>query len=203
MINMTKPVDNLRCLQQQKSGEDSKLLTQYLSGDESALTNLVQRYQKEMYRFVYRQLGNEADAADVTQKVFVLLFQKADQFQGKSTFKTWLYQIALNQCKNHYRSKDRRREVSSDEDEVDYGVDDSKFEDIAYMQRRKLLKHAISTLPEKQRLTMQLRVYNECTFAEIADIMSSTVGTVKASYHQAVQSLMKKLGEDTYESAEM
>lgn len=203
MTNMTKPVDNLRCLQKQKSGEDSKLLTQYLSGDETALTSLVQRYQKELYRFVYRQIGNEADAADVTQKVFVLLFQKADQFQGKSTFKTWLYQIALNQCKNHYRSNDRRKEVSNDEETVDYVVDDSKFEDLAYVERRKMLKQAISSLPEKQRMTMQLRIYNECTFAEIADIMSSTVGTVKASYHQAVQSLMKKLGEDTYESAEM
>ena len=183
--------------------EDNKLLAQYLAGQESALTSLVERYQKDLYRFVYRQIGNEADAADVTQKVFVLLFLKARQFQGNSTFKTWLYQIALNQCKNHYRSNDRRRESSTDEDAIDFTVEDTKADDIATSERRAILKQAISCLPEKQRLTMQLRIYHECTFAEIAEIMSSPVGTVKASYHQAVQSLTKKLGEDTYESAEM
>lgn len=201
---MTKPADNLRCLSnKKKSMDDNKLIALYLSGNEAALTSLVERYQKEIYRFVYRHIGNEADAQDVTQRVFVLLFLKAQQFQGKSTFKTWLYQIALNQCKNLYRSNDRRKEVSTDDESIDCTMEDKKVDDIATFQRRKILKQAIQKLPEKQRLTMQLRVYHECTFVEIADIMASSVGTVKASYHQAVQSLTKKLGEDEYESAEV
>ena len=66
-----------------------------------------------------------------------------------------------------------------------------------------MLHDAINNLPTKQRLTMQLRVYQECSFAEIADIMSSPIGTVKASYHQAVISLTKSFKEEAYEPAQM
>lgn len=183
--------------------DDITLIERYINGDDVALTFIVKRYQKDIFRFVYRQLGNEADAADVTQKVFVNLFLKAGQFQGKSSFKTWLYQIAVNQCKNHFRSNDRRREQSGEATESDLILADDKFSDVDMQQKRQLLRDAINSLPARQRLTVQLRVYQECTFAEIADIMSSSVGTVKASYHQAVLSLSKCLKEDSYESAEM
>ena len=200
---MTKPDPNPWCHKDQQPMDDLILLERYINGDDVALTYIVKRYQKDIYRFVYRQVGNEADAADVTQKVFVNLFLKAGQFQGKSSFKTWLYQIALNQCKNHFRSNDRRRELSRDEYEIDMVLEDSKFNDVDKTQKQQLLRAAINALPARQRLAVQLRVYQECTFAEIADIMSSSVGTVKASYHQAVLSLSKSLTEENYESAEM
>ncbi|KPJ90572.1 MAG: hypothetical protein AMJ55_13390 [Gammaproteobacteria bacterium SG8_15] len=71
------------------------------------------------------------------------------------------------------------------------------------VEKRRILQSAINNLPPKQRLTMQLRVYQECSFAEIADIMASSIGTVKASYHQAVMSLTKSLKEEAYEPAQM
>ena len=183
--------------------DDITLLKRYINGDDAALTYIVKRYQKDIYRFVYRQLGNEADAADVTQKVFVSLFLKAQQFKGTSSFKTWLYQIAVNQCKNQFRSNDRRREQGVDEKAHEFVMEDKKFDDLFDVEKRRLLQQAINNLPAKQRLTMQLRIYQECTFAEIADIMSSSVGTAKASYHQAVMSLTKSLKEDSYEPAQM
>jgi len=183
--------------------DDNVLLAKYLSGNEAALTILVERYQKELYRFIYRQIGNEADAADVTQKVFVSLFLKAKQFEGKSSFKTWLYQIAVNLCKNHFRSNDRRKESSGDDDALDIMQDDTKAEDYILSEYRSILKAAIDELPNKQRATMQLRVYQECTFAEIASILSSPLGTVKACYHQAVLSLTKSLKEGAYEANEL
>ena len=183
--------------------DDSILISRYINGDDVALTCIVKRYQKDIYRFVYRQLGNEADAADVTQKVFVNLFLKANQFEGKSSFKTWLYQIAINQCKNQFRSNDRRRELGVNENSDEFIYEDNKFNDVFDIEKRRILQGAINNLPPKQRLTMQLRVYQECSFAEIADIMSSSIGTVKASYHQAVMSLTKSLKEEAYEPAQM
>ncbi|MGD8560332.1 MAG: sigma-70 family RNA polymerase sigma factor [Gammaproteobacteria bacterium] len=200
---MTKPDHYSRCHYDKHTMDDLVLLERYLNGDEVALTFIVKRYQKDIYRFVYRQVGNEADAADVTQKVFVNLFLKAQQFQGKSSFKTWLYQIAVNQCKNHFRSNDRRRETATEEYDRDQVLDDDKFNQVDTAQKRGLLRDAIEALPERQRLTVQLRVYQECSFAEIADIMTSSVGTVKASYHQAVLSLTKSLQEEAYEPAQM
>ena len=183
--------------------DDKTLLERYINGDDSALTYIVKRYQKNIYRFVYRQVGNEADAADITQKVFVNLFLKARQFKGNSSFKTWLYQIAVNQCKNQFRSNDRRREHKVDENANEFILEDNKFDDVFGVEKRRILQEAINNLPAKQRLTMQLRVYQECSFAEIADIMSSSIGTVKASYHQAVTSLTKSLKEEAYEPAQM
>lgn len=183
--------------------DDNTLILRYINGDDAALTCIVKRYEKDIYRFVYRQVGNEADAADVTQKVFVNLFLKAKQFEGKSSFKTWLYQIAVNLCKNQFRSNDRRREHGVDEAAEEFVYEDNKFDDVFSVEKRRILQAAISNLPERQRLTMQLRVYQECSFAEIADIMASSIGTVKASYHQAVMSLTKSLKEVAYEPAQM
>ena len=200
---MAKPKQPSWCQTDQQLMDDNTLLARYINGDDAALTYIVKRYQKDIYRFVYRQIGNEADAADVTQKVFVILFLKAEQFQAKSKFKTWLYQIAINQCKNHFRSNDRRKENSIDDNEDILALEDRKTEDLAEIQRKQILQNAISELPERQQLTMRLRVYQECTFVEIADVMSSSVGTVKASYHQAVQSLTKSLQKEADESAEL
>ncbi|NOZ54019.1 MAG: RNA polymerase sigma factor [Gammaproteobacteria bacterium] len=200
---MTKPPDQPRCHSGQGYMDDNVLLAKYISGDDEALTTLVERHQKALYRFICRQVVNEADAADVTQQVFVSLFLKAKQFEGKSSFKTWLYQIAVNLCKNHFRSNDRRKEIGSDNDALEVVQDDTKADDYILSEYRNILKSAISKLPEKQRATMQLRVYHECTFSEIADIMSSSPGTVKACYHQAVLSLMKSLKEGAYAPTEL
>jgi len=184
-----------------ESTEDKDLLSDYIGGDEKALTILVQRYQRELYGFIYRHVGNQVDSEDITQKVFVNLFLKADQFSGKSTFKTWLYQIALNQCKNHYRSNDRRK--ISDDVEIEHLPlisQDSYVEDLETQQQQGKLRNAVSRLPEKQKMTVQLRLYQECTFPEIAQIMSGSVGTAKAHYFQAIASLRKMLKEENYEA---
>jgi RNA polymerase sigma-70 factor (ECF subfamily) len=180
--------------------DDNVLVTRYLDGDDTALTELVKRYQRGLYGFVYRHVGNHADAADVTQKVFVNLFLKADQFSAKSTFKTWLYQIAINQCKNHYRSNDRQR-ISPDVELEDLTLvsEDAGIEDLENQEERSKLRIAVEKLPTKQRMTVQLRLYQECSFAEIAAIMSGSVGTAKAHYFQAITSLRKMLKEENYE----
>ncbi len=181
--------------------EDKELLSLYVGGDDSALTELVERYQRELYGFIYRHVGNQADSEDLTQKVFVNLFLKANQFSGKSTFKTWLYQIALNQCKNHYRSNDRRK-ISGDVEieHLPLISEDTNIEELENQQEQGKLRCAVSRLPEKQRMTVQLRLYQECTFPEIAEIMSGSVGTAKAHYFQAIASLRKMLKEENYET---
>lgn len=184
--------------------EDKRLLDDFLAGDEAALTALVEYYQKELYAFIYRQVGNAADAADLAQKVFVNVFLKADQFNGDSSFKTWLYQIAINQCKNHYRSKDRQRIDDVEIDDLSLASTASSSEDeVAIDEERRLLRESIDRLPDKQQLTVRLRLYQECTFTEIAEIMSSSTGTAKAHYHQAVRSLHRMIKEVDYETNEL
>lgn len=183
--------------------EDKQLLLLYLEGNESALTQLVQRYQKELYGFIYRQVGNHADAADLIQKVFVKLFLKAGQFQGSSSFKTWLYQIAINQCKNHFRSTSRQRIEDVEVEALPLEVEEDFTLELETAEQRRILRQAVDRLPSKQRTTVRLRLYQQCTFAEIADIMAASVGTAKAHYHQAVTTLRKMLEKENYELPEL
>ena len=183
---------------------DSELLQRYLDGDELGLVQLVKRYQQDIYRFIYRMVGNEADAADLSQKVFVKLFLKANTFQQQARFKTWLYQIAVNQCKNHFRSNDRRR-IDDSETDVD-GLGESEYDAIetySCEEQRRLLIDAVDKLPDRQKTTMKLRLQMDCTFKEIAEIMTVSVGTAKAHYHQAVNSLKYSLKDNDYETHEM
>jgi len=183
--------------------DDIQLLTRYIKGDESALTQLVVRYQKEVYGFVYRQVGNHADAADLTQKVFVNVFLKAEQFNGASSFKTWLYQIAINQCKNHFRGNDRQRLDDVELESLPLIEDDDFVSQLETAEQQRILRRAVDRLPSKQRMTVRLRLYQECTFVEIAEIMAASVGTAKAHYHQAVTSLRKMLEKEHYEVTEL
>ena len=161
------------------------------------------RYQKELYGFVYRQVGNHADAEDIIQKVFVNLFLKADQYGGNSSFKTWLYQIAVNQCKNHFRSNDRQRIDDVEVESLPLVVEDNFEVELETAEQQRLLSAAVDRLPSKQRMTVRLRLYQECTFVEIAEIMAASVGTAKAHYHQAVTSLRKMLKKEQYELPEL
>ena len=179
--------------------DDIQLLNLYIQGDESALTRLVERYQKELYGFVYRQVGNQADAADLTQKVFVKLFLKAEQFNGDCRFKTWLYQIAINECKNHFRANDRQRLDDVAIEDLPLATTGNFELDVATEEQQRLLRQAVDRLPSKQRMTVRLRLYQDCTFPEIAEIMAASVGTAKAHYHQAVNSLRKMLKKEHYE----
>ncbi|MGD8594051.1 MAG: RNA polymerase sigma factor [Gammaproteobacteria bacterium] len=183
--------------------DDKQLLILYIEGDESALTHLVERYQKELYGFVFRQVGNHADAADLTQKVFVNVFLKADQFNGDSSFKTWLYQIAINQCKNHFRSKDRQRLDDVELESLPLVAEENFELELEMAEHQLLLRQAVDRLPAKQRMTVRLRLYQECTFVEIAEIMTASVGTAKAHYHQAVTTLRKILKKEHYELPEL
>jgi RNA polymerase sigma-70 factor (ECF subfamily) len=183
--------------------DDTQLLQRYIDGDDKALTLLVQRYQKDLYGFVYRQVKNHADAADISQKVFVKLFLKADQFGGKSSFKTWLYQIAINQCKNHFRSNDRQRLDDVEVETLPLVTEENQAAQVEHREQQDLLREAVERLPNKQRMTVKLRLYQDCTFAEIAEIMAASVGTAKAHYHQAVTSLRKMLQKDIYELPDM
>jgi RNA polymerase sigma-70 factor (ECF subfamily) len=183
--------------------DDKQLIILYIEGDESALTQLVERYQKELYGFVFRQVGNHADAADLTQKVFVNVFLKAEQFNGDSSFKTWLYQIAINQCKNHFRSKDRQRLDDVKVESLPLMSEENFELELEMVEQQQLLRQAVDRLPAKQRMTVRLRLYQECTFVEIAEIMTASVGTAKAHYHQAVTTLRKMLKKEHYELPEL
>ncbi len=173
--------------------QDNELIDRYTAGDREAFNALVQKHQKPLYALVYRMVSNHEDAADILQKTFVKAFTGLSGFEQRSSFKTWLYQIAINLAKNTYRDRAKVRYVSLDD--VVIRKDPRTLDVLIRKEHHHLLLQAVGSLPEKQRLTLMLRVQNGLKFEEIANVMQCSLGTAKANYHHAVQKMKTLLKE--------
>lgn len=171
---------------------DFELVQAFVRGDEAAFKELVRRHQTGLYGFVRRQVGEHAEAADICQKVFVRVFLKARTFRAESAFRTWLFQIAANECKSFFRSCSYARAKQVELDNV--AVANLPAEESAMgAGDAHRLRAAVEALPPKQRMTLQLRFYEGHTFAEIAAAMNCPAGTAKANYHHAITALRRNL----------
>ena len=170
---------------------DFQLLDRYSAGDERAFEALVRRHQRTIYNLAYRMLENHADAADLAQKTFVQAFLHHRSFRRESSFRTWLFQIGLNLCRNTIRG--RARQVYEDVDAISLSAPHDTFAVAAASEFRDRLGGAIRALPERQREALVLRVYHNHAFSEIGVIMSCSEGTAKANYHHAVNKLRRVL----------
>jgi RNA polymerase sigma-70 factor (ECF subfamily) len=173
--------------------EDLCVIARYEEGDRGAFDELVRKYQRPLYAMLYRMVSDHDDASDLLQKAFVKAFTGLSGFERRSSFKTWLYQIAINLAKNLYRDRSTAEFVSLDD--VIIKRDPRTVEALINKESRTLLKRGVSALPEKQRITVMLRVQEGKKFEEIAAIMKCSVGTSKANYHHAVQKLKEMMGE--------
>jgi RNA polymerase sigma-70 factor (ECF subfamily) len=173
--------------------EDLDLIGRIETGEREAFNELVRKYQKPLYSLLYRMVSDHDDASDLLQKTFVKAFIGLKGFERRSSFKTWLYQIAINLAKNVYRDRSRIEQVPIDD--VIIRRDPKTLETLIKKENRLLLRQSLAGLPEKQRLTVILRVQEGRKFEEIAAIMKCSIGTAKANYHHAVQKLKKVMGE--------
>jgi RNA polymerase sigma-70 factor (ECF subfamily) len=171
--------------------EDLVLLDRHGSGDREAFNDLVRKYQRPLYSMLYRMVSDHADAADILQKTFVKAFTGIGGFERRSSFRTWLYQIAINLAKNLYRDRSRVHQVPLDD--VVIRRDPKTLDALVRKETRERLLQAMTELPEKQRITVMLRVQQQRTFGEIAGIMQCSLGTAKANYHHGVQKLKDRL----------
>jgi len=173
--------------------DDISLLERYAAGEREAFDELVRRHQKPLYSMLYRMVSDHDDAADILQKAFVKAFTGLAGFERRSSFKTWLYQIAINLAKNLYRDRSRAAYVPIDD--VIIKREPRTLDGLIASENRQLLRKALGGLPEKQRLTLLLRVQENKKFEEIAGIMKCSLGTAKANYHHAVKKLKNIMGE--------
>lgn len=163
-------------------------------GDRQAFDVLVERYQRSVYRLCYRYLNNHEDANDVAQEAFLRAYKAIGRFRGDSAFSTWIYRIAVNACLN-FRAA--RRPPA---DELPESLADGRApasERLEHDERRAQVRAAVTRLPERQRATLILKVYHDLSHEEVARILGSTVGTVKANLFHALANLRKYMGGAT------
>jgi RNA polymerase sigma factor (sigma-70 family) len=171
---------------------DLELVRLFQNGDESAFNELVLRYQERIY-WVARRIVNEHEAADdVTQDVFVKAYESLRDFRAESSFYTWLYRIAVNIALNALRRRKVKEFFRIDElFEVEDPGAQAPDEAVESDEDRALIEQAIALLPNKQRSVFLLRFYEEMPYEEIAKILKTSVGGLKANYFHAVRKIQE------------
>lgn len=183
--------------------EEQQCIKKAAQGDASAFEELVVRYQEQVYRLCLRMSGNAEDAADLTQEAFVKVWKNLDTFQFDAAFSTWLYRLASNCCLDFLRSKKRRPTVSltmetdeEDEQTVELPDDRPTPEEAAISkEERENLQLAMQSIEPEQRQILTLRVVNDLSYTDIAQVLGIREGTVKSRLSRARESLRKKLTE--------
>lgn len=171
---------------------EAALIGRARAGEGRAFEEIVRLHQRSVYGLAMRYLRDHDDADDVAQRTFVRAWDHLGEFEGRSSLKTWLLKICVNLCKNHHR--DRRRFVDVDPETVEPAEDAVGSERIEYEEGLERLREAVAALPEKQRLTVELRVFQSLPFKEIAAALDTTENAAKVNFHYAVKSLKAKVG---------
>jgi RNA polymerase sigma-70 factor (ECF subfamily) len=189
-------------------GYEQKLVQRLKRRDEAAFNELVRLYQGKIYRLVFRMIGDPGEAEDLAQEVFVTVFKSIDSFRGDSKLSTWMYRVATNHCKNRIKYLGRRAHKQKKEfDEVgDRDAIESasmstsatvpRPDDLAdARQTERIIRQALSELPEDQRELIVLRDIENMTYEEIKDVTGLPEGTVKSRLHRARLALQKRVQE--------
>lgn len=169
---------------------DNEVVLLVRNGERSAFSLLVRRHQKSLLRLSQRFVKDRDIAEDVVQESFIKAFERLASFEARATFKSWLFQIAINTAKNKLRD---RREDSTDMSTLPIAVAAVAETGLLQNAMAKFIQRHIDELPFKQRTALTLRIYEDLSFKEIAEIMDCPYDTAKANYRHALLRLREEL----------
>ena len=171
-------------------------------GDEDAFEILVDRHQASVLNLIYRFIGDRTQAKDLSQEVFIRVWQAAKTYKPEAKFTTWLYRITTNLCFNELKSSRRRKWFSfhrSDE-EGEHSIEETladsapSAEDLLLeKERSRQISDALQSLPDNQRMALVLKRYDDLSYAEIAQIIGCSVSAVESLLVRAKRTLQEKL----------
>ena len=191
--------------------EEAALVAELKAGSEQAFALLIAQYHQQLYSLISRSLQDPADAADITQEVFVKVFRSVRSFHGDSSLRTWLYRIAIHEASNQRRwwSRHKRQEVTIDSaaepDEDGHSLclsatladgRDSPYDHAAQTQLRERVESALREVPEVFRTVIVLREIEGFAYEEIAEILDCNLGTVKSRLTRGRAALRALLSAD-------
>ena len=163
---------------------------------EKGFNLLLEKYQERLYWNIRRIVVSHDDADDVLQNTFVKIWKGLEKFRADSSLYTWLYRISVNESLQHIKMNKKHRILWKD-DAKDLLLE--KLESDVYFdgdEIEKQLQKALIKLPKKQRLVFNMKYYDDLKYDEISEILETSVGALKASYHLAVKKIEKYLKQD-------
>lgn len=175
--------------------DDSGVVSVFLSGEQRAFEELVERYQTRLLNFIYRTIGDRERGEDLVQEVFIRVYRHIHRFDRSKKFSTWIYTIASNLSKNELRNRSRnpmvlfqtiRKNWQDDDRPLQFEDSKSRPDDLFRKRHlRELVEDSVSKLPEHHRQVFVLRELEGKSYEEIAEITSCNLGTVKSRLNRA------------------
>lgn len=172
---------------------DAALVERALGGDGRALDALVSRHHASVYAVAYRVLGDPDAAADAAQDAFVRALTSLGSFRAEASFRTWLLRIAANTAVSAGRRTTRQREVPLESESAWLAGGRNPEQQTVLRTEAERVEAALQRLPEKQRLAVSLRLHEDMTHREIAEVLDSSEGTVRVNYHLGIKRLREWL----------
>jgi RNA polymerase sigma-70 factor (ECF subfamily) len=170
---------------------DDALITSFNNGDQSAFTQLVDRYKRDIFNYMFTRTSDRELSSDLSQEVFVRIYQNARRYQAKGKFRAWLFQIARNIYIDAVRKDSKASVISIDEKDL-YDIEDpSETPSHRYeiKEMSDLVSAVLAGLPDQQRTAFELCQFHGKRYHEIASIMHCPVGTVKSRIHSALSKI--------------
>lgn len=184
---------------------DEELMLRYRDGDAAAFEALYRRYEKPLFDFIYRLIPNSADTESLFQETFFRLVRAKKKYRATAQFKTWLFEIAANLCRDRMRRMKHRSHLSLDSsvfsgnggraEARDFVSDPSAAVDksVETAELETAVKGAIASLPEDEHLVVVLKEYQGLKYSEIAEVMNRPEGTLRSINHRARERLRSAL----------
>ena len=181
---------------------DSEWVAKIRAGNQQAFVELINQYQESVLRTCMGFLHNNDDAQDITQDVFVEVFESIDKFRGDAKLSTWIYRIAVNKSLNYIRSNKRRaffkniESLFTGSNNNGFEIADNNAEPYEQMEINEtatILKNAIESLSKNQQIAFTMHKYEDLSYKQIADIMDVSLSSVESLIHRAKVNLQKKL----------
>ncbi|MBC7654513.1 MAG: sigma-70 family RNA polymerase sigma factor [Oligoflexus sp.] len=175
--------------------EDSLILQKF--EDEKtrneSFSMLLSKYQQKVYWHIRRMVLNHDDADDLVQDVFIKVWKNLINFRQDSQLYTWIYRIATNECITFLKKNRQKNNVPIDDltEQLSQNLNEENYFSGDAIQKK--LQEALLTLPEKQKLVFNMKYFDDLKFQEISDILGTSVGALKASYHLAVKKIENHL----------
>jgi RNA polymerase sigma-70 factor (ECF subfamily) len=184
---------------------DEELMLRYRDGETAAFETLYGRYEKPLFDFIYRMVPDSTETESLFQETFLRLVRAKRKYRATAQFKTWLFQVAVNLCRDRSRRMKHRSHLSLNSPLTAPGDGRSELQDLVSDpspavdksvedgELQSAVKGALSSLPEDEQLVVVLREYQGMKYSEIAEVMDRPIGTLKSINHRAHERLRNAL----------
>ena len=177
--------------------QDRILIQRILSGHPEEYARVVEKYSKPIYNLVIRLIGQNQDTNDLTQEIFIKVFESLARFDQDKRFFPWLYTVALNVIRNYKKKTKKESTLKSENQDTDTASQALSRPDliVSRKQQAERLNQHIQGLPESLQEAIVLRYYQDCSFKEIADVLGVSLSAAKMRVYRGLKKLAQRIGE--------